>query len=422
IMREIVADQPDFPLAHLGLHLGYTLLATLGMMPAPEAFARGQPYLDKAMELDATLPEVQLHLSYRSFLQDWDLDGAYRHLRKSFEQRPSVEYYQSMASVLVAEGKLQAAHNYIDTALQLDPFSAINHHLKGFLFYVQEQYTPAIQCYEKSLELKPDGHVSLAELGQSLLLAGRHQRALEFFRELPLPDDDLLKVGGTTMVYAVTDPDRAEEGIRVLEQALEGSQVDRALNLLTLCRALLGQVEKALELLEQGIEQRLPMVVYTQIDPILKPVRALSRFAAVSQRVFGESPLPTSPPRKYKKTLLAPEEVDRYKAQLSQLMEETKPFLDPDLSLRQLAERMDLPPNYLSQLLNEGFTQNFAEFVNTYRVEAFKAKVVDPAWQHLTLLGLAYESGFNSKTTFNTSFKRVTGTTPAAYRKAALKE
>jgi len=102
-------------------------------------------------------------------------------------------------------------------------------------------------------------------------------------------------------------------------------------------------------------------------------------------------------------------------------MEGKELFLNADLSLRDLAGHLDLPPNYVSQLLNEGFDQNFSEYVNTYRLEAFRAKVVAPDLQHLTLLGLAYESGFNSKTVFNTFFKKAMGMTPAAYRKQLLK-
>jgi adenylate cyclase len=422
ILREIVANQPDFPLAHLGLHLGYTLLGTLGIMPAPAAFAAGRPFLERAMALDDSLPEIQLHLSYHSFLQDWDLAGAYEHLQNSFERRPSVEYYQSMASYLVAEGKLRAAHHYVDTALQIDPFSDINFHLKGFLFYVQEQYPAAIQHFEKSLALKPDAHVSLPELGRSLLLSGHPQRALEFFSELPLPDDDLLKISGKTMCYALMAPERVPDGLQRLEAALEGELIDQALNFLTLCHALLGNTEKTLQLLERGITAKLPMVVYTQIDPILKPIRALPEFQSLSARIFGSEPITEVPENKYKKNLLSPQEIDRYKKKLTQLMERDTPFLDSELSLRSLADQMELPPNYLSQLLNAGFEQNFAEYVNSYRLEDFKRKLSDPAFQHLTLLGLAYESGFNSKTSFNTFFKKTTGTTPAAYRKQQLKK
>ena len=82
---------------------------------------------------------------------------------------------------------------------------------------------------------------------------------------------------------------------------------------------------------------------------------------------------------------------------------------------------MDIPPNELSQLLNEGFQQNFSEFVNGYRLKTFKNKVADPKLQHLTLLALAYESGFNSKTVFNTFFKKKMGMTPRTYWKQVIK-
>ncbi|MFK8162176.1 MAG: helix-turn-helix domain-containing protein, partial [Lewinella sp.] len=364
----------------------------------------------------------QIHLSYHSFLQAWDFPGTYQHLQKSFERRPSVEYYQMMTSVLSAEGKLRAAHNYIDTALQIDPFSAINFHLKGFLFYLQEQHAPALQYFEKSLELKPDAHVSFAEMGLSYLLSGEHERALTFYQNLPLAEDDLLVVGGKTMVYALTAPERAPEGMRLLEEAMDGPQKDLALNQLTLCHALLGNEEEALNLLERGIEMKLLLIVYTQIGPALKPLRSAPRFQELRQRVLGDASLADTTERKYKKALLSTEEIDRYKQRLTQVMEEEGPYLRPDLSLRELAGRLDLPHNYLSQLLNEGFGQNFAEYVNMYRLSAFKTKVVDPAFQHLSLLGLAFESGFNSKTSFNTFFKKATGLTPAAYRKKILKQ
>ena len=96
-------------------------------------------------------------------------------------------------------------------------------------------------------------------------------------------------------------------------------------------------------------------------------------------------------------------------------MLEEKPYLNSDLTLRDLAALLDLPPNYMSQLLNEGFDKNFSEFVNTYRLETFKTMVASPANRHLTILGLAYEAGFSSKTVFNTFFKKMMGKTPKAY-------
>jgi AraC-like DNA-binding protein len=85
--------------------------------------------------------------------------------------------------------------------------------------------------------------------------------------------------------------------------------------------------------------------------------------------------------------------------------------------LRALADQIGMHPNQLSWLLNESMGKNFSEFINHYRVEAFKEMAKDPNKGHLTLLGLAYDSGFNSKTVFNTYFKKETGLTPRQFLK-----
>ncbi len=418
VLRQVVSEYPSFPLAHLGIHLGYALLGTIGLMPAGEAFAKGRPFLDKAIELDETLPECQLHLAWISFLQNWDLAGTYRHLNKALEKSPVVDFYQTMSSTLVAEGKYKAALNYIETALQLDPFSHINYHLKGFIFYAQEKYDEAIDMFEKSVSLNPGAQVSILYWGQSLLLLGSTTQGLTFFQNIPDKEDDLLKLGGITLAQAaMSDTDQAHIGILKLESALQTDSMERAMNLLILCRTMMGEHDKAMDLIEQGIGYRLPMLVYLSIEPILKPLFSYSRFQELMQHVLGEKTSFEGKTSKYKKSLLNKDLLKKYQDQLTQLMSSDKPYLDENLTLRNLAEMLDIPPNHLSQLLNEGFDQNFAEFVNSYRLEMFKSKVADPDQRHLTILALAYDSGFNSKTVFNTFFKKMMGQTPKSYWK-----
>ncbi|MCR9290324.1 helix-turn-helix domain-containing protein [Saprospiraceae bacterium] len=424
ILEEIIDNQPNFALAYLGLHLGYTLLGTLGLVPANEAFAKGHPFLNKAIELDANLPESQLHLSYISFLQKWDFKKTYEHLNKSFEMRPSVEYYQSMASTLVAEGKFSAALNYIDTALQLDPFSTINYHLKGFIFYSQERYDQAIEWFEKNAGLKSSFTVSTLYYGQALILAGQAAKSIEYFRNIPTdPAGDLIKLGGITLAYAALgEIDKAEAGIEKLEAALNTELMERAINLLIICQAMLGKKETAFQLIEKGVKNKLPLIIYLYVEPILKFLRPEPRFQELMRQVLGQETTFDISKRKYKKSLLNKDLLSRYKKQLNVLMIEEKPYLDPNLSLRELAKTMKIPPNHLSQLLNEGFDKNFSEYINTYRLETFKSKAADPGHQHLTILALAYDSGFNSKTVFNTFFKKVMGKTPKAYWKEVVKK
>ena len=99
-------------------------------------------------------------------------------------------------------------------------------------------------------------------------------------------------------------------------------------------------------------------------------------------------------------------------------MEKEKPYLDNELSLTKLAEALNITPHQLSFLLNEGFGQNFYQYVNSFRVDAAKAMLLNPEFAHLSILGLAFEAGFNSKSSFNTVFKQHTGLTPTAYKRS----
>ncbi len=97
-------------------------------------------------------------------------------------------------------------------------------------------------------------------------------------------------------------------------------------------------------------------------------------------------------------------------------METGQPYRNPELTLPQLAQEIGIPRNQLSSLINEGFGMNFFDFINQYRVDLVKTWLKDPAMDHLTILGLAMEAGFNTKGTFNTAFKKFTGLTPSQYK------
>jgi AraC-like DNA-binding protein len=117
-----------------------------------------------------------------------------------------------------------------------------------------------------------------------------------------------------------------------------------------------------------------------------------------------------------KKKLLSDEKLEEYKSELISLMVTKKPFLDAELTLVKLAEQMKISSHLLSYLINNGFSENFFQFVNRYRVEEAKKLLNDKNMNHLSLIGIAYEVGFNSKTVFNTTFKKITGLTPTEFK------
>ncbi|UYZ60660.1 helix-turn-helix domain-containing protein [Hymenobacter latericus] len=103
----------------------------------------------------------------------------------------------------------------------------------------------------------------------------------------------------------------------------------------------------------------------------------------------------------------------RWAERLEQLMLTERPYLEPDLSLADLAARLQTNTTTLSKVINSGFGQNFNDFVNSYRVREAERLLADPKYQHYTLVGIALESGFNSKSTFNRVFKKLKGETPS---------
>jgi AraC-like DNA-binding protein len=101
---------------------------------------------------------------------------------------------------------------------------------------------------------------------------------------------------------------------------------------------------------------------------------------------------------------------------LIKFIDETKPYLDPDLTLTQLADALGLGRNQLSEMINAGLGINFYDFINKYRVEEVKHLLDDRKKQHIKIIAIAFEAGFPSKSSFNNIFKKYTGLTPSEYR------
>lgn len=106
--------------------------------------------------------------------------------------------------------------------------------------------------------------------------------------------------------------------------------------------------------------------------------------------------------------------------ELKALMVEDKPYLNTELTLQDLADKISIPKHQLTALFNNYMGVNFFEFVNEYRIEEAKKRLIDKTYEPLTIIAIAYDCGFNSKSTFNTLFKEMVGETPSQYRKNKL--
>ncbi len=124
--------------------------------------------------------------------------------------------------------------------------------------------------------------------------------------------------------------------------------------------------------------------------------------------------------QKYEKSRLDNERADMYIESLLDHMEKQKPYRKSTLTLMQLAEELSMSHLYLSQIINLKLNKTYYSFINSYRVEEAKEALADPERSDESILSIAFEAGFNSKTTFNKVFKNETGKTPSQYRKDLL--
>lgn len=142
-------------------------------------------------------------------------------------------------------------------------------------------------------------------------------------------------------------------------------------------------------------------------------IRYTPIFSEIEENIMRNSP-------KYGKTGLDEETVKKHFNSLEEYMKINKPYLDSELTLKDLAAQLEISPNHLSQIINQFTNKNFYTYINEYRIEEVSILLTDTAQQKYNILGLAYDAGFKSKSVFNALFKKIKGVTPSEYRKTNI--
>lgn len=125
---------------------------------------------------------------------------------------------------------------------------------------------------------------------------------------------------------------------------------------------------------------------------------------------------------KYKNSNLTEELKKEYISKILDFMTTEKPHLNPELTIQDLSKQLNITRHHLTEILNNDLGKNFFNFINEYRVEEVKKRLLDEKFDHLTIVAIAFDSGFNSKSTFNSIFKQQTEKTPSKWRDEKLKE
>lgn len=140
---------------------------------------------------------------------------------------------------------------------------------------------------------------------------------------------------------------------------------------------------------------------------ILKALRQPEIFAGIAQNETT----------KYQGSNLTPIQIEDYKNQILIFLRTEKPFLNPQVSITDLSKELSISSKHLSQVINQSFGKNFFDFINSYRIQEVQRILKESVDEKLIVLEAMYQSGFNSKSSFNTAFKKETGQTPSEFRK-----
>ena len=418
--EEALAIDPDLVEAHTGLADGYSFLAVAGFAPREEAWNKAIGHIERAKVLDPTNAPLNYLLANQAFFTEASFAGAMEYARKSIASRPTYpEAQQFVAFLYMLRGDLKKAREHLLYAKSIDPLNVETKFYEAYFQYRSKDYGLAQNTLDELLEVNAKNLPALITLAYVLLKKGDFGEVEVLLSDIPdqmiMPDE---KLGLTCLILAMKgDQEGLKQPLAELESNAREDTSFQAHAYLFKVYSVLGKYDEAFQLLEKLFRHRSSILLLSFGDPLAESIQDDPRYLEYQQRIY---PLPgdTPKPKNSGTSTLDDETATSFLTRLHDFIDQKSPYLNPALSLRSLAEQIEIHPNQLSWLLNEKVGKNFNEFINQLRVEYFKKLAVDPANSHISLIGLAYESGFNSKTVFNTAFKKTTGMTPKEYLKS----
>jgi TolB-like protein/tetratricopeptide (TPR) repeat protein len=419
--QEAIELDPDYAEAYAYIGETYLHYAGFNLLTAEEGHRKAREAAEKALQIDANEARAHKVLAYVQLFYEWDWDAAITSYNRAIaggltNENEFITYYYIFIQKDYGQAIRIAKENVVK-----DPLHVITHWQLGLCYYFAARFAEALQAFEQSLQQDSDFSEALRWKGVVLGYLGRFEEAHAAIEQAL----SITRGEGLAMLDRLT--------VKILQQEHDGIDEEiEQMQHLDPCDpaalySLLNMPEKAVAWLKKGLEARSVMMVSLKHFWIWDNIRQDAGFQQIYKQMhFHQQKALKADPRSHQlqeegAAKLSSEEIVQVTEAIDQLLIDEAHVTDQSLSLRSLAEAVQLHPNKLSWLLNRHIGKNFNELINQYRLDIFKQKALDPANRHLTLLGLAYESGFNSKSVFNDYFKKSTGLTPKAWMKAQTK-
>ncbi|MBL4593005.1 MAG: helix-turn-helix domain-containing protein, partial [Flavobacteriales bacterium] len=404
--------------AMLGLADAYSFLGTTGFMSFEEAWGKTIQFTQQALALNGNLSGVHYQLSNQAFFVECDYNKSLIEMKKAIAIKPNnAEAQQFLSFLYILAGDKKLAQKHLDIAIAINPLSEETQFFNAYFHYMVEDYLVSLKLLDKCLSVNDKNIPAHAVKTICLLKLEKYNEVINYYDNVPSEVVVLgEKTGAIGMAYALkNDTVKIADYFAQLKGQANGPDGYAADSFVFMMHACSGDVNNAYKWVANAIESKSPLLLLRYADPLVNAIKSDPRYKKFHKIIFKTEA--TTKKVQQKKVLLDERDTTTFTTRLLNHIKEKEPYLDSNLSLRILADQIEIHPNQLSWLLNESIGKNFNEFINQYRIATFKLIAKDPKNANLTIEGLAYDSGFNSKTVFNTYFKKETGLTPKQFLK-----
>jgi serine/threonine-protein kinase len=284
--QQAIDADPRYALAYTGLSDAYALHVDYRSVAVHEGFAKAREYAERALAIDETVAEAHTSLGWVLFIYEWKWAAAAREFERAIElDHRYATAHQWYAALLGARGEMQEGLIEAHTAQELDPTSVSARRSLAYMYYYARRYDRARYHASRALTLAPAAEETYRVLGLIHVMEEKWVEAEEVLRDAAgLPGASAYTLA--TLGYALGRSGQKREARKLLAEldALRVTQYVSPVALATVCLGI-GEYEQALDWSERSCDERRGWLAYMDVNPILDPLRASPRFAALRRRM-----------------------------------------------------------------------------------------------------------------------------------------
>jgi len=286
--NEALAIQPDYALAYAMSAAAYSYLGATGQMMPQKAFEIVRRQAETALDLDDSIAESHIAIASVYLFYDWNWEAAFQSLQKALQLNPgAIDAYELLCYYYVTMGQKEKAVELMEEAERLDPLSPVVLNALGNMYSFTHRYDDAIRQADKLLEINPTMRISIEMKGWATGMKGDWESALELFKEVHrLTNHPLKGLMGMAFAYGMLgDDEKAMECIHKMEQR-QNQEPDVVVDAdLAAAWMSIGEVDKAIEYLNNCIDKRMGPVAYYIEYPVFESLKNDPRFQKIRERL-----------------------------------------------------------------------------------------------------------------------------------------